>query len=85
MESVTIVLLLLLAVVLSDSLSRALPWPIPLPLVQIAFGAGVGFLADFRPLLPRIIEKQLVELRAEDLPGLSDGAPIIAIKEVKGL
>ena len=48
MESATIVLLLLLAVVLSDSLSRALPWPIPLPLVQIAFGAGVGFLADFR-------------------------------------
>lgn len=48
METVTVVLLLLLAVVLSDSLSRALPWPIPLPLVQIVFGAGVGFLSDFR-------------------------------------
>ena len=48
MEAIIIVLFLLLAVVLSDSLSRAVPWPIPLPLVQIALGAAIGFIADFR-------------------------------------
>jgi len=54
-EAITVVLLLLLAVVVSDALGRMIPWPIPLPLVQIALGAGIGSLSDFRvPLDPEI-------------------------------
>jgi len=51
MESITIVLLLLLAVVLSGILSRAVPLPIPRPLFQIAFGAAIGLVADWRVVL----------------------------------
>jgi len=50
-ESITIVLLLLLAVVLSGILSRAVPLPIPRPLFQIAFGAAISLVADWRVVL----------------------------------
>ncbi len=51
MESITIVLILLLAVVGSSFLSRAIPLPLPRPLFQIALGAGIGLMADWRVTL----------------------------------
>ena len=48
METITIVLVLLLAVVVSGFVSRMLPLPIPRPLVQIALGAVIGLLSDWR-------------------------------------
>lgn len=51
MESITIVLLLLLAVIISGIVSRILPLPFPRPLFQIALGAVVGLVADWRVTL----------------------------------
>lgn len=51
METVTLVLTLLFMVVASGILARLLPVPIPRPLVQIALGAGVGLVADWRVTL----------------------------------
>lgn len=48
METVTIVLLLLLAVIVSGIVSRVVPLPLPRPLFQIALGAGIGLVADWR-------------------------------------
>lgn len=48
METVTLVLTLLFMVVANGILARLLPVPIPRPLVQIALGAGVGLVADWR-------------------------------------
>jgi len=48
LETITIVLLLLLAVVVSGILSRAVPLPLPRPLFQIALGAAIGLVADWR-------------------------------------
>jgi len=51
LETVTLVLTLLFAVVVSGILARLLPLPIPRPLVQIALGAAVGLVADWRVTL----------------------------------
>lgn len=51
METITLVLTLLFAVVVSGILARLLPLPIPRPLVQIALGATVGLVADWRVTL----------------------------------
>ena len=51
METVTIILALLFAVVMSGVVSRLLPFPIPRPLVQIALGAAIGAVADWRVTL----------------------------------
>lgn len=51
METITIVLLLLLAVILSGIVSRAVPLPLPRPLFQIALGAVIGLIADWRVTL----------------------------------
>ncbi len=48
MEAITLVLFLLLAVVLSGALARMSPVPVPLPLVQIALGAAIASVAQFR-------------------------------------
>lgn len=48
MDTVTIVLLLLLAVILSGILSRVVPLALPRPLFQIALGAAIGLVADWR-------------------------------------
>jgi CPA1 family monovalent cation:H+ antiporter len=50
-ETITIVLALLSAVVVSGVASRLLPLPIPRPLVQIALGAVIGLIADWRVTL----------------------------------
>ncbi|ETI64538.1 sodium:proton antiporter [Sphingobium sp. C100] len=51
METITIVLLLLLAVIVSGIVSRAVPLPLPRPLFQIALGAAIGLVADWRVTL----------------------------------
>lgn len=51
METITIVLLLLLAVILSGILSKIVPLPLPRPLFQIALGALIGSVADWRVTL----------------------------------
>ncbi len=51
METITIVLLLLLAVIVSGIVSRAVPLPLPRPLFQIALGAAIGLIADWRVTL----------------------------------
>ncbi|QKR99857.1 Na+/H+ antiporter [Sphingomonas sp. CL5.1] len=51
METVTIVLVLLLAVVVSGIVSRVFPIPLPRPLFQIALGAVIGLMADWRVTL----------------------------------
>lgn len=51
METVTIVLVLLLAVIISGILSRAIPVSLPRPLFQIALGAAIGLVADWRVTL----------------------------------
>lgn len=51
METITLILALLFAVVVSGVISRALPWSIPRPLVQIALGAVVGLVANWRVTL----------------------------------
>ena len=51
METVTLVLTLLFAVVVSGILARLLPFSIPRPLVQIALGAAVGLVTDWRVTL----------------------------------
>lgn len=51
METVTLVLTLLFAVVLSGILARLLPFSVPRPLVQIALGAAIGLVADWRVTL----------------------------------
>jgi len=48
LETITIVLLLLVAVVVSGVLARAIPLPLPRPLFQIALGAAIGLVADWR-------------------------------------
>ena len=51
METITLVLTLLFAVVLSGILARLLPFSVPRPLVQIALGAAIGLVADWRVTL----------------------------------
>ncbi len=51
METVTLVLALLFAVVVSGIAARVMPLPIPRPLVQIALGAVIGLVADWRVTL----------------------------------
>jgi len=51
LETITIVLILLFAVVVSGVLSRLLPIPVPRPLVQIALGAMIGLVANWRVTL----------------------------------
>lgn len=51
METITLVLTLLFAVVVSGILARLLPFSIPRPLVQIALGAAVGLVTDWRVTL----------------------------------
>lgn len=48
LETITIVLLLLLAVIVSGIVSRIVPLPLPRPLFQIALGALIGLVADWR-------------------------------------
>ncbi len=48
LESITIVLLLLLAVIVSGIISHIVPLPLPRPLFQIALGAMIGLVADWR-------------------------------------
>lgn len=51
LEIITLILILLLAVVVSGVISRAVPLAIPRPLVQIALGALLGSIADWRVTL----------------------------------
>jgi CPA1 family monovalent cation:H+ antiporter len=51
LETITLVLTLLFAVVLSGILARLLPISVPRPLVQIALGAAIGLVADWRVTL----------------------------------
>jgi CPA1 family monovalent cation:H+ antiporter len=51
LETITIVLLLMLAVIVSGIVSRVLPLPLPRPLFQIALGAAIGLVADWRVTL----------------------------------
>lgn len=51
MESITIVLFLFLAVVVSGVVSRVVPLALPRPLFQIALGAVIGLIADWRVTL----------------------------------
>lgn len=51
METITIVLVLLLAVIVSGIISRVVPVPLPRPLFQIALGAVIGLVADWRVTL----------------------------------
>lgn len=51
METITIILVLLLAVVVSGIVSRAVPISLPRPLFQIALGALIGLIADWRVTL----------------------------------
>lgn len=48
MDTISIILILLLAVVVSGSLARMSPITLPLPLFQIALGAAVASVAEFR-------------------------------------
>ncbi|AHE53727.1 Na+/H+ antiporter [Sphingomonas sanxanigenens] len=48
MEIITIVLLLLVAVIVSGIASRIVPLPLPRPLFQIALGAAIGLVANWR-------------------------------------
>ncbi|MBN8803834.1 MAG: Na+/H+ antiporter [Sphingopyxis terrae] len=48
MESITVVLLLLVAVIVSGIVSRIVPLPLPRPLFQIALGAAIGMIGDWR-------------------------------------
>lgn len=48
MEAISISLLLLAAVVASSIVARMSPMPLPLPLVQIALGAVIASMLDFR-------------------------------------
>lgn len=51
METISLILLLLLAVIVSGVLARAVPLPFPRPLFQIAFGAAISFVAEWRVAL----------------------------------
>jgi CPA1 family monovalent cation:H+ antiporter len=51
LETITIVLLLLLAVIVSGIVSRIVPLRVPRPLFQIALGAAIGLVADWRVTL----------------------------------
>jgi len=51
LESVTIVLMLMVAVVISGIVARMVPVPLPRPLFQIALGALIGLIADWRVTL----------------------------------
>jgi len=51
LETITIILILLLAVVVSGIVSRMVPISLPRPLFQIALGAAVGLMADWRVTL----------------------------------
>lgn len=51
METITIILVLLLAVVVSGIVSRVVPISLPRPLFQIALGALIGLIADWRVTL----------------------------------
>lgn len=48
MLTITVILMMLLAVVVSSMLVRVSPLPVPLPLVQIALGALIASVTDFR-------------------------------------
>lgn len=45
----------------------------------------LAFLAHFRAFFAGVIEEHLVELRAQDLPGLRDRLAVVAVEEVEGL
>lgn len=51
MEIISIILLLVFAVIVSGIVSRILPLPLPRPLFQIAIGAAIGMIADWRVTL----------------------------------
>jgi CPA1 family monovalent cation:H+ antiporter len=51
LETITLILVLLFAVVLSGVIARALPVAVPRPLVQIALGAAIGLVANWRVTL----------------------------------
>jgi NhaP-type Na+/H+ or K+/H+ antiporter len=51
LEAITIILALLFAVVVSGIVARLLPVPLPRPLVQIALGAVVGLVTNWRVTL----------------------------------
>ena len=51
MQTITVVLVLLLAVVVSGIVSRVVPLSLPRPLFQIALGAVIGLVADWRVTL----------------------------------
>ena len=48
MEIISVILLLVFAVIVSGIVSRILPLPLPRPLFQIAIGAAIGMIADWR-------------------------------------
>ena len=44
-----------------------------------------GFLHDPRAFFAGVVQQHLVELRAEDLPGLGDGVAVVTVEEIKRL
>ncbi len=48
METITLVLVMFVGVIVSSSLIRMSPIPLPLPLMQIAIGAAIGMIGDWR-------------------------------------
>lgn len=87
METITIVLALLFAVVVSGIVARLLPIPVPRPLVQIALGAAIGLVADWRVtldpeiffllLLPPLLFLDGWRIPSEDL--FKDGRTILGL------
>lgn len=51
MQTISIILLLLAGVIISGIISRAVRLPLPVPLFQIALGAVIGLVADWRVTL----------------------------------
>lgn len=51
MQTISIILLLLTGVIISGIISRAVRLPLPVPLFQIALGAVIGLVADWRVTL----------------------------------
>jgi Na+/H+ antiporter len=50
-EIISVILFLVFAVIVSGIVSRILPLPLPRPLFQIAIGAAIGMIADWRVML----------------------------------
>ncbi|WP_314408409.1 Na+/H+ antiporter [Pseudomonas kuykendallii] len=48
METITLVLVMFVGVIVSSTLIRMLPVPLPLPLMQIAIGAAIGMIGNWR-------------------------------------